>query len=238
MSRPGLLLEWPGRLILTISSAVLLSGCGGDDPVPPGAPEQTVADALPGTPPEVEEALLTTDDLGDGWVDLGAVPLDERGFAACPETGVITGGEDRTRLGEAQSTYAEDDPAVPTFGVSISLWESPDVAAERFATFASMTSECQPFEEELPGGGTTMVSLLPRDAPRLGDEAVGVVIEADQADGPTILRDSTVVRIGDVLVLTEGLDRVEDDPEAERQQQRFEVLTEQAVEKAASVLSG
>src|SRR5687767_2554596 len=30
---------------------------------------------------------------GGGWVDLGAVPLDERGFEGCPETGVVTGGE-------------------------------------------------------------------------------------------------------------------------------------------------
>ncbi|MGK5110836.1 MULTISPECIES: hypothetical protein [unclassified Geodermatophilus] len=165
------------------------------------------------------------------------MPLDERGFDGCPETRVVTSGADPTRLGEAQSLYAEGDPPVPTFGESVSLWESPEVATERFAAFASMTSECRSFEHEMPDGSTATVRMLSREAPQLGDEAVGVVMEADHDDGPTILRDTMIVRIGDVLVLAEGVDRSEDDPEADRQQERFDELTRQAVDKATSILS-
>ena len=228
--------RWSGRLLFTMGISALLVACAGD-PVPRGVPDSSIPDALPGTPAEVEEALLTTDDLGEGWVDLGAVPLDERGFEGCPQTGLVTGGEDPARLGEAQSLYAEGDPPVPTFGESISLWESPEVAAQRFAASASITSACGSFEQEMVEGGTATVRMLPRDAPQLGDEAVGVVIEADPAEGPTILRDTLIVRIGDVLVLTEGVDRVEDDPQADRQQERFDELTGQAVDKAIRILS-
>ena len=123
---------WFGRrLLLPTGIAALLVACGGD-PVPRGVPDSSLPDALPGTPAEVKDALLTTDDLGEGWVDLGAVPLDERGFESCPETGVVTGGKAAARLGEAQSPYAEGDPPVPTFGVSISVWESPDVALDTY----------------------------------------------------------------------------------------------------------
>ena len=228
--------RWSGRLLFTMGVAALLVGCG-EDPAPAGIPDPSVPDALPGTPAEVEEALLTADDLGEGWTDLGAVPLDERSFTECPETGVVTGGKDPSRLGEAQSLYGEGDPPVPTFGESISLWESPEVAAERLAASASVTSECGSFEQEMLDGSTATVKLLPRDVPQLGDEAVCVVIEFDQDEGPTILRDLVIVRIGDVLVLTEGVDRVEDDPQADRQQERFDELTAQAVDKATRILS-
>ena len=192
---------------------------------------------MPGTPAEVEEALLTTDDLEEGWTDLGAVPFGERSFPECPETGVVTDGEDPARLGEAQSVYGEGDPPVPTFGVSVSLWESPDVAHERLATLASIPSECPPFEHELPDGGTATVTITERNAPPLGDEAIAHVIEFDLPEGPTILRDLLAVRIGDALVLTDGPDLAEGDPELDRQRKRFEDLTGQAVDKATRILS-
>ncbi len=240
MADPGRLTRrrprWCGRLLVTVGMAALLVGCG-EDAAPRGVTDSSLPDALPGTPAEVEEALLTTGDLGEGWVDLGAVPLDERGFEDCPETRVVTGGEDPARLGEAQSLYAEGDPPVPTFGESISLWESPEVAAERLATSASVPSECGSFEQEMVDGTTATVRVLPRDAPQLGDEAMRMVVEFDQDDGPTILRDVVVVRIGDVLVLTEGADLAEDDPRADRQQERFDELTRQAVDKATRFLS-
>lgn len=226
-----------GRLLVPVGIAAVLVACRGD-PVPAGVPDSALPDALPGTPAEVEEALLTTDDLGEGWTDIGAVPLDERGFEACPPAGVVTGGEDDpARLGEAQSTYAEGDPPVPAFGESVSLWASPEVAAERLAEFAAAGSECGSFEHELLDDGTATVTLLPRDAPHVGDEAVGMVIRFDRDEGPTVLRDVVILRVGDVLVLTEGIDRVEDDPQTDRQQERFDELTEQAVDKVIRVLS-
>jgi hypothetical protein len=223
-----------GRLLFTMGIAALLVACGGA-PVPAGMPDSSVPDALPGTPAEVEEALLTTDDLGEGWTDLGAIPLGERGFAECPETGVVTGGKDPARLGEAQSLYGEGDPPVPTFGVSVSLWESPDMARERLATLASIPSQCRSFEHELPDGGT--VTITEREAPPLGEEAIAHVIEFDLPEGPTIMRDVLTVRIGDALVLTDGPDVAEGDPELDRQRERFDDLTSQAVDKATRILS-
>ena len=225
-----------GRLLTAMGVAALLVACGGD-PSPAGIPDSSIPDALPGTPAEVEKALVTADDLGEGWTDLGPVPLEERSFAECPETGVVTGGEDPARLGEAQSVYAEGDPPVPTLGVSVSLWESPDVASQRLATLASLPSECPSFEHELPDGSTATVTITEGNAPALGDEAIAQVIEFDPPDGPTILRDVLVVRIGDALVLTDGPDLVEGDPELDRQRKRFEDLTGQAVEKATGILS-
>ncbi|MGK5110998.1 hypothetical protein [Geodermatophilus sp. CPCC 205506] len=185
----------------------------------------------------MEEALLTTDDLGEGWVDLGVVPLDERHFEGCPQTGVVTGGEDPARLGEAQSHYAEGDPPVPRFGVSVSLWESPDVARERLAMLASIPSECGSFEQEMLDGSTATVTITERDAPPLGDEGIAHVLQFDQDEGPTILRDVRTVRIGDALVLTDGPDLAEGDPELDRQREHFDDLTSQAVEKATRILS-
>ena len=218
-------------------SVLVLVACA-EDSAPPGIPDASVPDALPGTPAEVEEALLGTDDLGQGWTDLGAVPLGERSFAACRESGVVTDGQDPARLGEAQSVYGEGDPPVPTFGVSVSLWESPDVARQRLATLASIPSECGSFEHELPDGGTATVTITERDAPPLGDEAIAHVLEFDLPEGPTILRDVVTVRIGDALVLTDGPDMAQGEPELGRQRERFDGLTGQAVDKATRILSG
>lgn len=228
---------WCVRLLfLAVGMAAPLTACG-DDAEPAAPPTPSVPDALPGTPAEVGQALLTTDDLGEGWTDLGAVPLGERGFIECPESGVITGGGDATRLGEAQSLYGEGEPPVPTFGVSVSSWESSDVARERLATFASAPSACGSFPHELSGGGTAMVTITEAAAPALGDEAIAQVIVSDQREGPTLLRNVVAVRIGDALVLTEGPDVAVGDPELDRQRERFGDLTGQAVDKAAEVLS-
>lgn len=228
--------RWSGRLLFSMSIAAVLVGCG-EDPVPAGMPDPSVPDALPGTPAEVEEALLTADDLGEGWTDLGAVPPDDRGFPECRETAVVTGGEDPARLGEAQSTYGEGDTPVPTLGVSVSLWESPDVARDRLATLASVPAECPSFEHELADGGTATVTISEREAPPLGDEGVAHVLEFDLPEGPTVLRDVRTVRIGDVLVLTDGPDVAEGDPELDRQRERFDDLTSRAVDKAMRTLS-
>jgi hypothetical protein len=63
------------------------------------------------------------------------------------------------------------------------------------------------------------------------------VIEFDLPEGPTIMRDVLTVRIGDALVLTDGPDVAEGDPELDRQRERFDDLTSQAVDKATRILS-
>ena len=237
-------MRWSGELrcglLVPIGAAVLLTACGEDAPPVPGAPasaQAVVPDALPGTPAEVADALLTIDDLGAGWTDLGAVPLDERGADECPAGQVVTAGDDPRRLGEAQSVYAEHDPGVPTFGESVSLWTSAEVAGERLAEFASLPTSCPPYEREIPDAGTATVSHRPAEASPLGHEAAAVVHEIEMPDGTTVLRDVVVVRIGDALVLTEGPDVAEDDPALEDARQQFRDLTAHAVDKAARTLA-
>ncbi len=94
--------SWP------LAAGVLaLAACGGDAPERPAY--RAVPDSLPGTPADLADALLSPEDLGEGWIDLGALPLDERGLDECPLTKVITAGEDPARRGESQSLYAEGE---------------------------------------------------------------------------------------------------------------------------------
>ena len=81
------------------------------------------------------------------------------------------------------------------------------------------------------------MTITERDAPSMGDEAVAQVLEFELPDGPTVVRDVLAMRIGDVVVLTEGPDVAEGDPELARQRERFEDLTGQAVDGAAGVLA-
>ncbi len=223
--------QWSGggRLVLA-AGMVTLAACGG------GEPPSSVPDSQPGTPVRVEEALLTPRDLGDGWIDLGAVPIEQRGFEGCPGSRVITALEDSARRGEAQSIYAEGEPPAPTFGESISLWESADVAHDRLATFAATATECRSFEQELLDGRRAVLSVAEREAPQLGDEAAALVVSVDPDEGPTMALDVVVVRLGSVLVLTDG-ERVDGDPEVSLDQDRLDELTGRAVEKAEEILT-
>ena len=170
-------------LLLMIGVAALLTGCGGDDP--PAAEARRRRRPLP-TPCRAPRPR---------W----------RRPCRAPTT---SAGLDPTRLGEAQSLYGEGEPPVPTFGESVSLWESPDVARERLGTFASITAECRSFEHRLEAGRTATVTITEQAAPPLGD----------------------------VVVLTEGPDLAEGDPELDRQRERFDDLTARAVEKATRTL--
>lgn len=209
--------------------ALALASCGGEQP-PPAAP-----DALPGTPPEVEAALLTPDELGKTWIDLGPVPFDQRGYDGCPAGKVIAAVVDPERVGEAQSIYAEGKPPAPTFGESISLWKSAEVAHARLRQFASQTSQCRSFTEQLNDGRQATINVSERQAPQLGDEAVAVVVQTDPADGPTAYLDAIVVRRGKALILTEA-QRVDGEPQVSLEQSRLDALTRQAFDKAQEKL--
>ena len=217
-----------------VGVVVLVTACGGGGD---GGTRLTpsVPIALPATPPEVLEALLTPEDLGDGWIDLGAVPQSDRGFSGCPQTQVITGGDDPARLGEAQRLLADGQPPGPILGESISLWESPEVAGDRLATIASTVTECPTFQHELLDGRSSTVAVVQRDAPPLGDEAVALEHQVAPDEGPSLVLDVIVVRVGSALVLTDG-ERVDGDPVRSLDQRRFDELTGLAVEKARSTL--
>ena len=221
-----------GRWLGALGIVVLMTACGGDEgaQLTPPAPI-----ALPGTPPEVLEALLTPEDLGDGWVDLGAMPQTDRGFSGCPSSQVITGGEDPARVGEAQRLLADGEPPAPVLGESISVWESPDVARDRLATIASTVTECGTFEQDLLDGRSSMVTLVQREGPPLGDERIALEHRVDPDEGPSLVVDVVVVRLGSALVLTDG-ERVDGEPDRSLDLQRLDELTGQAVEKARTAL--
>lgn len=226
-SRYGGCVSRPFRLPVVLGLA-LLAGCGGETASP--------GKALPGTPLEVEAALLTVDDLGGEWVDLGPTPFEQRGFASCPPTNVLAAGEDERRVGEAQSYYSEGEPPAPTFFESISLWDSPEVAAERLAVFATASEECVGVQEELADGQPATATFTQRPAPQLGDEAVALTLQLEPEEGPDLFLDLVTVRVGEAIVFTNG-ERYEADPAASRDPGWLDQLTERAVGEVEQTLA-
>ncbi len=197
-----------------------------DDSGPAPAPK-----ALPGSPPEVEAALLTTEDLGDGWVDIGATPFEERGLKTCPATNVLTSQEDPSRVGEAQTHFLEDDdPPAPPFFESVSLWKSEQVAQERLATFATATTTCIGVTERTPDGRDATVTFTERPMPDLGDETVGQTVRFDFAEGPDATLELIAVRLGNVIMLTNA-ERSDAAPDRGLDSAELLKLTSEAVDK-------
>ena len=187
--------------------------------------------ALPGSPPGVEAALLTAEDLGDSWVDTGPTPFEQRGFQGCPATNVLTAEEDPSRVGEAQTYFQEgDEPPAPTFHESVSLWKSESVAQERLATFATAATTCVGVPEQTPDGTEATLTFTERPVPTLGDQAVGQSAEFDFADRPDATIDVIAIRLDNVIVLTVG-ERHDDNPQASLSTARLEELTRQSVDK-------
>lgn len=215
------------RPLLAGLLGALLLGCGGggEEERPRSAPK-----ALPGSPPEVEAALLSAEDLGDGWVDIGPTPVELRGMDGCPATNVLTSGEDAGRIGEAQSVFQQGEGPAPTFFESVSLWKSDRVAQERLETFRTATTSCVGVSEQMPGGGQATVTFTERRAPDLGDETVGQTVRFDFDEGPDAALDLIAVRLGDVVVLTTG-ERHDGDATTSLGPARLEELTRQAVEQ-------
>lgn len=215
------------RALAVLTALVLAASCGDDPPLP----RPPVPKALPGTPPEVEQALLTEDELGDDWHDEGPTPFEERGLPECPQNTALTAGKDEHRLGEAQTYFVEGDGRqdrfLPTFFESVSLWTSEQVARERVAQFASQTTDCRSFRRTAPNGERAEISVAERPAPQLGEQVAGVRVRVEQERGVQLL-DLIAVRVGDAVVLTLG-ERVEGEG---LEPERLDRLTAQAVDKA------
>jgi hypothetical protein len=74
-----------------------------------------------------------------------------------------------------------------------------------------------------------------RDAPRLGDEAIALEHRVDPDEGPSLVLDLVVVRLGSALVLVDG-ERVDGEPDRSLDRQRLDELTGRAVDKARTAL--
>lgn len=216
------------RLLAVLLTVTLAAGCGGGaDPAPTAAVDKS----LPGTPAGVEKALLTASDVGEGWVDVGPTPFEERGVDACPPTNVLSADEDAERVGEAQTFFTESESRrAPTFFESISLWQSPQVAAERLRTFATAPAVCLGGTMTTPDGKEVKVTAREQVAPDLGDGAVANALSFDFADGPDSVVDLIAVRLDDVIVFSNG-ERFEDEPDASLDRARLLELTRRAVDK-------
>lgn len=220
------------RCLPVLLGLALLAGCGGEEEPEP----EPAAKALPGSPPEVEASLLTVDELGDGWVDLGPTPFEERGFGGCPATNVLTAEQDEQRVGEAQTYYSQGEPPAPTvFFESVSLWGSSAVAAERLAVFATASAQCVGVRQELLDGRPAIATFTDRAAPQLGDEAVALTVELQPEDGPDLFLDMVAVRVGEVIVFTNG-ERYADEPEAGLDPSQLDELSAEAVAKVEQTL--
>ena len=179
--------------------------------------------------------MLTVDDLGEEWVDLGPTPFEQRGIESCPPTNVPAAEEDVRRVGEAQSYYSEGEPPAPTFFESISLWDSADVASERLAVFATASEDCVGVQQELADGQSATSTFTQRPAPQLGDEAVALTLQLEPEEGPNLFADLVAVRVGNAIVFTNG-ERYEAGPEDSLAPSRLDQLTQRAVEKAERTL--
>jgi hypothetical protein len=219
--------------IVAVLAPLLLSSCGeGAEEEGPGP----VPKALPGSPPELEAALLTIEDLGDGWVDIGPTPFEERGLEACPATNVVTSEEDPSRVGEAQTHFLrEDEPPTPPFFQSVSVWESEQAAQERLATFATSTATCVGVAERTPDGRAATVTFTERPVPELGDQTVGQTVRFDFAEGPDATLELLAVRLRNVVVLTNA-ERSEAAPDRGLDSAEFLALTREAVDKVTRSL--
>lgn len=215
-------------VVPVLAGTVLLAGCGGDGQ---GGPPPRAPKSLPGTPAGVEAALLTAEEVGDGWEDIGPTPFEQRGLDACPPTNVLTAEEDERRLGEAQTYHrrGESDPA-PTFFESVSLWESAQIAEERLATFGTAPTACTGGQHRTPDGRVAEVTFTGRPVPDLGDEAVAQEVHFDFAEGVDATVDVIAVRLDDVIVFTNG-ERFSGQREASLEPAELADLTRQAVEK-------
>ncbi len=216
------------HLLAAVLSPLLLLACDAEEA---SEPPMTVPKALPGSPPKVEAALMTVEDLGDGWVDQGPTPFEMRGFDDCPATNVLTSAQDPRRVGEAQTYFSKgDDAPAPTFFESVSVWESDGVAQDRLATFATAASTCVGVKQRTLDGREATVTFTERPAPDVGGEAVSQALRFDFGDGPDSTVDLIAVRLGDVIVFTNG-ERHDGEPQASLDPSLLQDLTRMAVEK-------
>jgi hypothetical protein len=171
--------------LLVLALVVGATACGGDDADP--LHERGPARVAGG---DLETALLTSEELGDGWLQLEDDSVDIPVFAR-PEYKPWC--ERRTPLRMPVPTHEEravfEDPAARIVLSAVGEF-APGEAGEWMAATIAELARC---EEEGPGTGPR-IEAEPIDD--LGDEAVSVSLSAKDHLGPWTL-DVALVRVGD-----------------------------------------
>ncbi|AEI13174.1 hypothetical protein [Cellulomonas gilvus] len=186
--------------LLLLSMTAALAACGGgDDPAPDAAATTAPAAASPSAEPtpsptpepevlsltqeQVDAALLTADDLGDGWIVDTVSGMDLLGDDTDDDDRTVEPPE-CSALMEAMEGMADDEPTA-TGVVQLAAESAPQVVAQRIETIADtdvaelagiegVISACPTVRETAADGAVLEMALETFDVPQVGDGAVGV----------------------------------------------------------------
>ncbi|WP_229053006.1 hypothetical protein [Aeromicrobium sp. Leaf350] len=197
-----------------LSALLLVSACGGDDsdPDPDPTPSETAEDEETGlSKGDLEDALLTEDDVADLASDIEEVEVNE---------GEIT-GDDIVDGDEACAAFLDDDYGIEEEEKAETEFESEadqisvystiesyaeGEAAEELEATRDLFSECSTFTVDLDGQAVTVdvltIDISDLDGYDLGDEGLAVDLTFS-VEGAEVLRQGyTLVRIDDVLTIS------------------------------------
>jgi hypothetical protein len=166
------------RVILVAAVALALAGCA-DGSEPDGqAPTQdnTGQDGVDQSQQRVEAALLTVEDLPEGWVlDLSGATSSSGMTTEPAECGVLLSpAHIQEPLAQAEAAFAAG-PTGPFINQSVSAFDGD--AAELLGQAVDAFDRCAEFSSTDPGGVTTAFRATPLSFPSLGDRTVAVRLE-------------------------------------------------------------
>jgi hypothetical protein len=182
----------------------------------------------------LEPALLTAEDLGDGWENEGSEVLEFgptiEPFRFCPDGEELLVPVDGTNIWFTPSWTGESDSlADDDVTEAVLVFATAEDAGSWFDGFESCVGE----KWEESSDPVEHVSFERFEAPDLGDESAGFHTVYAHSEGPEHDTHGVVVRFGEVLVIVDynnaGLDEPID-------QEFFDDLIETAVAKVAATL--
>ena len=166
------------RVILVAAVALTLAGCA-DGSEPDGqAPTQdsTGQDGVDQPQQRVEAALLTVEDLPDGWMlDLSGATSSRDLTTEPAECGVLLNPANiQEPLAQAEAAFAAG-PTGPFINQSVSAFDGN--AAELLAQAVDAVDRCAEFSSTGSDGVTTTFRATPLSFPSLGDRTVALRLE-------------------------------------------------------------
>ncbi|MBA4607645.1 hypothetical protein H1W00_04070 [Aeromicrobium sp. Marseille-Q0843] len=197
-------------LALVVSSALVLAGCGpsgpGVDPDEYGAVvEEAPSELL--TEVQIQKALLTVNDLPDGWSfnsDFeGGGEDDSRTTSEDPGCEEFTAGLTNTdgtlTAGEAEVTFSKSEYG--PFLTQTIRSKGGDDAVKSMKSFKSALKGCD-FYTMIDGAGGVRTDYVISDLPfpDLGDDTVALTMRAT-TEGQTIDLPMAIVRVDHTLVM-------------------------------------
>lgn len=176
--------------------ALILGACGRAKPdrsrtIDPPKTETVKSDDQEAATKNIEEALLTINDMPSGWSDEKAPKFevateDECGNPLPSETGPVDG---------ANATFSADPTSVTQVDHAVYRYETGE-AAERFDALLESVNKCQKFEKD-----GTKVKVQALSYENVGDESIATRYVAKTEIGLTAIQDRVRWRRGDLSVV-------------------------------------